>query len=285
MRFALLWIIFLSSGAAAAKADDPKVATVTDLRGDVGHQRHFDGDWTDTSLDEVMFLFDLIRTGERSTTEMRFIDRTLLALGEKTRMKIRVGLLNLRETEPQLQAALKAAQLRIASQTDKRSLTQASPTNQLDAEEVVRIGLTTGTLTLAVDAAARFYRVEGPNAQTLFIAPGDRVRVKISDGLLVTEAIPQGFSFAAEFLFDAWDEDLFGPADGITSGSERSAAWESGLGPADGYNDPSWGDDLPGSLNPLEDMAIPPSSDPLDPPADLPSGIVIDVSPRGDDTP
>ena len=79
MRCAIISIIFLSSSITVAKAPDSSVATVTDLRGQVGHQRNLGENWTHTSLDEALFLLDLIRTGARSTTEMRFIDRTLLA--------------------------------------------------------------------------------------------------------------------------------------------------------------------------------------------------------------
>ena len=99
MRFAIIYITLLSSALAVAKAPDPSVASVTDLRGTVGHQRNLGENWTNTSLDEAMFLLDLIRTGVRSTTEMRFIDRTLLALGEKTRMKITIGLFNVQNSQ------------------------------------------------------------------------------------------------------------------------------------------------------------------------------------------
>ena len=282
MRFAIIWVALLSSGAAAAKAPDPSVATVTDLRGDVGHQRNLDEIWNSTSLDEAMFLLDLIRTGKRSTTEIRFIDRTLLALGEKTRMKITIGLFNVQKTAPKLQAAIKAAQLRLASQTKKQSLTQASVL-QTDTTEVVRIRITTGSLTLAVDSAARFYRIEGPNEQVLFIAPGDRVRVSVVDGQLVVEAIPQGFSFAADFLFEAWDEELFGPESGVGIGIGSGEPWANGPTGANPENEQGSGNGVPGSLNPLDDLAIAPTEGTATSPAVLPTGIVLDVAPRGDD--
>jgi hypothetical protein len=255
---------------------------VTDLRGDVGHQRNLDEIWNSTSLDEAMFLLDLIRTGKRSTTEIRFIDRTLLALGEKTRMKITIGLFNVQKTAPKLQAAIKAAQLRLASETKKQSLTQASVL-QTDTTEVVRIRITTGSLTLAVDSAARFYRIEGPNEQVLFIAPGDRVRVSVVDGQLVVEAIPQGFSFAADFLFEAWDEELFGPESGVGIGIGSGEPWANGPTGANPENEQGSGNGVPGSLNPLDDLAIAPTEGTATSPAVLPTGIVLDVAPRGDD--
>ena len=282
MRFAIIYITLLSSTLAVAKAPDPSVATVTDLRGSVGHQRNLGENWTNTSLDEAMFLLDLIRTGPRSTTEMRFIDRTLLALGEKTRMKITVGLFNVQKTEPKLQAAIKAAQLRLASQPKKQSLTEAS-VPQTGTAEMVKVRLTTGSLTLAVDSAARFYRIEGPNEQVLFIAPGDRVRVSVVDGQLAVEAIPQGFSFAADFLFDAWDEEIFGPESGIGIGIGSGEPWASGPTSANPDNEQGSGDSVPGSLNPLDDLTIALAEGGATSPAVLPTGIVIDVAPRGDD--
>ena len=276
MRSLSLSLLLLLSSSVFAKAPDPSVATVTDLRGEVGHQRNLGDAWSNTSLDESMFLLDLIRTVKRSTTEMRFIDRTLLALGEKTRMKITIGLFNLRKTAPQLQAAIKAAQLRLSSVSPKEhSLSAGDDPNNA---EVVQITLTTGSLTLAVNSTARFYRIEGPNNQVLFIAPGDRVRVSIVNGQLVAEAIPQGFQFAADFLFDAWDEELFGPESGVlipgVGGSGQDSPWASGPSGANPESGERSGETIPGNSNPLDEVGIEAA------PSNPPTGIVVEVAPR-----
>ncbi len=276
MKSLTLIAILLVSSSALAKAPDPTVATVTDLRGKVGHQRNLGDAWSDTSLDESMFLLDLIRTGKRSTTEMRFIDRTLLALGEKTRMKITIGLFNIRKTAPKLQAAIKAAQLRLSSVSRKEHSLSAS--DEANTAEVVQITLTAGSLTLAVDSAARFYRIEGPNNQALFIAPGDRLRISVVNGQLVAEAIPQGFQFAADFLFDAWDEELFGPESGVrvpsVPGSGGNSPWANGPSGANPESEERSGETIPGNTNPLDEVGLEAA------PSNEPTGIVVEVAPR-----
>ena len=273
-------LALLLCNTALGKSQEPVVATVTDLRGQVGHQRSLGKAWNDTSLDEVMFLLDLIRTGHRSTTEMRFVDRTLLALGEKTKMKITMGLFDIERAAPKVRAAIKRSQVRISSQRKRQSLT-SSTAKTAPGQTMVYIDLRSGSLTLAVDSRAKFYRIKGPTSQdVVLIAPGDRIRVRIVDGRMLVEPIPETFQFTASLLFDAWDEELFGPKTGITNqpsnlSNSQVSRDQSPSGKHKNKSDPL---EIPGNLNPLDDMSLTNSA------TAQPSGIIVDITPREENT-
>ena len=138
---------------------------------------------------------------------------------------------------------------------------------------MVRIGIETGSITLAVDLNARFYRIEGPNNQLLFIAPGDRVRIRVVNGQLQVEAIPKGFQFAAEWLFEDWDESILGPQWLAPNELGSQPLWAEGPENSNPKKEAGSTNSLPGSLSPLDAFASPT-------PAQSPTGIAIDVAPR-----
>lgn len=106
---ALLW-------AVAAPADTaPAVAVVTDLRGRVERRAADDEAWTAVGLDEGLWLEDQVRTGPRSLAELRFVDGTVLALGERTRLRISLALFDPDQAPPEIRVAL------LAGETDVRT--------------------------------------------------------------------------------------------------------------------------------------------------------------------
>ncbi len=194
--------LLLLSVAAAAR---PDVAVVTDLKGDV--QRQPEGaQFSQAALDEALALLDVLRTGVQSKTELRFVDRTLLAIGEKTRLRISLALFDV----------------------DR-------------APEEIRVALLMGHVDVDVARTAMQLVVQAESGQEVRLAPGRRARVRLVEGKLVIEALPEGFRFASDFDDDWWlpgaDDGLFGP--GIGPGSRPA-----------GEADPL---DIPGTLEPFSD--------------------------------
>ncbi len=199
-------LLLLASNALAAR---PEVAVVTDLRGQVQRQPEAQKRWTTAALDEALALLDSIRTGVQSKTELRFIDRTVLAVGEKTRLRISLALFDVKEAPEELQVAL------------------------LEGHIDVDVHQTALPLVVAAES--------GDEAR---LAPGRRARIRLAEGRLVVEALPEGFHFASDFDDGWWlpggsDEDLLPP----------------GLGP--GERPPGDADALqvPGGLSPFDDEA------------------------------
>ncbi|MCB9523997.1 MAG: FecR domain-containing protein [Myxococcales bacterium] len=166
-----LGLLLGAPGPAAARS--PAVAVVTDLVGAVHHQGEAKAAWTPAALDDGLALLDLIRTGARSKTEMRFVDRTVLGVGEKTRLRISMALFDVQQ-----------------------------------APEAVRVALLAGQFDTAVAAAGRPLEVSAPSGDRQRIQPGRRARVRLVDGRLVVTELPPEVRFAAEPEVPHWFDDL-----------------------------------------------------------------------------
>jgi hypothetical protein len=158
---------------------NPEVALVADRVGAV-ERREADGSaWDEAALEEALRLLDDVRTGARSTAELRFVDRTLLAIGEKTRLRISLALFDVRR-----------------------------------APEEIRVALLAGHIDVAVHASARPLRVDGVEGEPARLAPGQRARCRLENGHVVVEPLPDGFVFASEQDDFWWIEDAGGLAPG-----------------------------------------------------------------------
>ena len=193
--------MLLLVGAGARGADAPEVAVVTDLTGQVERQPDEAKGWKAAWLDEALLLLDLIRTGARSKTEMRFVDRTVLAVGEKTRLRISLALFDVRSAPPE-----------------------------------IRLALLDGHIDVDVHQTAMPMVVTAPDGEKVTLGPGRRARLRIVDGHIVVEAVPEGFRFASDFEDDWWldapaGDELFPP----------------NLGPGQRV------EDIPGALDPIDD--------------------------------
>jgi hypothetical protein len=89
-----------------AHADPPDVAVVSDLRGQVERRVEAEAPWNAIGLDEAVRLRDEVRTGDQSLAELRFVDGTVLALGEKTRLRISLALFDPDQAPPEIRVAL-----------------------------------------------------------------------------------------------------------------------------------------------------------------------------------
>lgn len=212
----------------------PEVATITDLRGAVEHRSAEGADWGGAHLDQGLRLKEAVRTGERSTTELRFVDQTLLALGERTRLTITLTLFDVRAAPAEIRLALEAGR----------------------ADVDVPL------------AAARPLRVEGPaGASPVDLAPGQRVRLTVSDGRLVLSPLPAGVTFASA----AWDTALDGAdlAAGAASPLGADAVPPGGRGPLTPGDGPFFGFDAAPSGG----------LDPPTGPADVGAAVRIELTP------
>lgn len=201
MRAAVLML------AASAAWAAPEVAVVTDLKGTVERQPGETQGWKVAWLDEALHLLDFIRTGARSKTEMRFVDRTVLAVGEKTRLRISLALFDVRAAPPE-----------------------------------IRLALLDGRIDVEVHRTAMPLVVEAPTGEPVTLAPGRRARLRVVDGKIVVEAVPEGFRFAADFEDDWW----------LDAAPGRDALLPN-LGPGDA---PTGSDDVPGALDPIDDDRV-----------------------------
>jgi hypothetical protein len=120
----------------------PDVAYVSDLRGTVERRPGPDDPWAVLGLDQGVRLRDELRTGDRSLAELRFVDGTVLALGEKTRLRISLALFDPAQAPPEIRVAL------------------------LSGDADVRVG------------AARLV-VEGPDGRTRTFTSGDAFRLHL----------------------------------------------------------------------------------------------------------
>ncbi len=196
-------LLLLLATTVQAADPPPEVAVVTDLRGRVERLPGETEAWTVAWLDQALRLLDHIRTGERSKTEMRFVDRTVLAVGEKTRLRISLALFDVRNAPPE-----------------------------------IRLALLEGQIDVDVHQTALPLVVKAPDGEEVTLGPGRRARLRIVDGKIVVEAVPEGFLFAADFEDDWW-----------LDATQRDDIFPPNLGPGDA---PS-GSDVPGALDPIDD--------------------------------
>jgi hypothetical protein len=199
----------------------PDVAVVTDLRGDVRHQAGEAQPWRSAALDDGLALLDLIHTGVRSKTEMRFVDRTVLGIGEKTRLRISMALFDVQQ-----------------------------------APEGVRVALLAGQIDAAVHRTARPLVVRAPDGSEARLTPGQRARVRLVNGALRVEALPTGFRFTADpFEDDGWLDGVDGaaPETPLGPGTQPPGAVDPSVPP--GALEPL-GDDGPIAQEPAPDTGV-----------------------------
>lgn len=147
----MLWP-WLALVALLTPPPPPDVATVTDLRGTVQLRRGADVPWDAARLDDGLKVDDAVRTHPRSAAELRFVDGTVLLLGESTRISIRLALFNPDRAPPEIQVALAqgkvestagGAPLTIVGPNDHRVVLSPGDTVSLDPE-AGRLRHTTG---------------------------------------------------------------------------------------------------------------------------------------------
>lgn len=90
----------------ATAAEPIEVALVADLSGKVERRAAADREWGPTTLDAPLFIDDGVRTHARSLAELRFVDGTLVAIDERTRLRITVTLFDLDQAPREIQLAL-----------------------------------------------------------------------------------------------------------------------------------------------------------------------------------
>jgi hypothetical protein len=159
----MLWQ-WLAIVALFTPQSPPDVATVTDLRGTVQVRRGASEPWDAARLDDGLKVDDAVRTHPRSAAELRFVDGTVLLLGERTRVSIRLALFNPEKAPPEIQVALAQG----------------------------RIETTAGTAPLVI---------YGPNDDHVLIPAGTSARVAIEGPnlrLLLPEDLLRGRGGAAE---------------------------------------------------------------------------------------
>lgn len=105
------------SPAHAERAAAVEVAMITDLAGRVERQPRADETWASVGLDEAVALFDAMRTWERSTAELRFVDGTVVMLDEKTRLRISPMLFDPSQAPQEVQLALAAGAAEVRAGT------------------------------------------------------------------------------------------------------------------------------------------------------------------------
>jgi hypothetical protein len=135
----------LPTPAQAERASAVEVAMVTDLAGRVERQPQAITHWAAVALDEGIALFDAMRTWERSTAELRFVDGTVVMLDEKTRLRISPVLFD-----------------------------------PAQAPEEVRLALAEGSAEVRAGTARLW--VDTPDGMRHAVAPGEAVRISVGDG-------------------------------------------------------------------------------------------------------
>jgi len=156
----LLGVALWPGTGRTEEAAAPAVAEVTDLRGRVEWRAGQGEPWQPVALEQGLRVRDGLRTGGRSTVELRFVDGTLLALGEHTRLQITLALFDVGRSPPEIRVALAAGRL------DARVRT--SPLTVGEGDEAVRV------------------------------EPGEAARLELAGGRLVVTALPEARVFAAE---------------------------------------------------------------------------------------
>lgn len=99
----LLLLVCLSAPALAA----PVVGTVSDLLGTVERRLGPSGAWRAATLDEGVAIGDGVQTRAQSAAQLTFVDGTVLALGERTRLAISTLLFDPEQAPPEIQVALR----------------------------------------------------------------------------------------------------------------------------------------------------------------------------------
>lgn len=130
--------------AQAERTAAVEVAMVTDLAGRVERQPQAITHWAAVALDEGIALFDAMRTWERSTAELRFVDGTVVMLDEKTRLRISPVLFD-----------------------------------PAQAPEEVRLALAEGSAEVRAGTARLW--VDTPDGMQHAVAPGEAVRISVGD--------------------------------------------------------------------------------------------------------
>ncbi|MCB9542028.1 MAG: FecR domain-containing protein [Myxococcales bacterium] len=128
--------------AHAERAAAVEVAMVTDLAGRVERQPQALQKWAAVALDEGVALFDALRTWERSTAELRFVDGTVVMLDEKTRLRISPVLFDPAQAPEEVRLALAegAAEIR-AGKTRLWVETPDGARHPVDPGEALRISV------------------------------------------------------------------------------------------------------------------------------------------------
>ncbi|MGK0361867.1 MAG: hypothetical protein ACI9U2_004187 [Bradymonadia bacterium] len=149
--FAILWIVIATGTALAAP---PVVGIVSDLKGTVERRIPPEVEWRAATLDEGLALGDGVQTRAQSAAELTFIDGTVLALGELTRLAVSTLLFEPGHAPPEIRVALQAGAADV---------------------HVARLPL---ILTL-------------PSGETATFAPGTATRVTWQDGALQRAPLPR----------------------------------------------------------------------------------------------
>lgn len=137
-----LALAILPAPAQAERAAAVEVAMVTDLAGRVERQPQAREKWAAVTLDEGVALFDAMRTWERSTAELRFVDGTVVMLDEKTRLRISPVLFDPAQAPEEVRLALAegAAEIR-AGKTRLWVETPDGVRHPVDPGEALRISV------------------------------------------------------------------------------------------------------------------------------------------------
>ena len=146
-----LIILLLITGPAAAA---PVVGIVSDLKGTVERRPAPQAPWQLATLDEGLALGDGVQTRAQSAAELTFVDGTVLALGELTRLSVTTLLFDPAQAPPEIRVALQAGATDV---------------------HVARLPL---ILTL-------------PSGETATFAPGTATRVTLQDGTLQRAPLPR----------------------------------------------------------------------------------------------
>ncbi len=157
-----IWLLLTASGALAG----PDVAVVTDLSGRVeqGDRRGWRAAW----LDQGVVALNQVRTGPEALAELRFLDRTVLALGADTRLRI-----------------------------------IQTPFETRDAP-AVRLLLLAGVVDVKLHHTSMPLVVEAPDGAEVRVTRGRAARLRIIEGGIALEPLPKDVRFVADFEDDWW---------------------------------------------------------------------------------
>jgi len=167
--------------AAAAEEPTPVVAEVTDLRGRVEWRTDGAEAWEPVALEQGLRLRDALRTGGRSTVELRFVDGTLLALGEHTRLRITLALFDVERSPPEVRVALAAGRLDVRTATSPLTVESEDETVRVEPGDAARLELAGGKLVVVPLPEARVFSVElshpdmGPWGAGALVVPRPRL--------------------------------------------------------------------------------------------------------------
>ena len=132
--FALAWTM-------SAAAEPVEVALLADLAGRVEHRLTGTEAWRGASLDAPLFIDDGVRTHARSLAELRFVDGTLVAMDERTRLKISVTLFDVEQAPEAIRVALAEGSATVRAGRSRVNLVGADGTTRtLEPGDTATIG-------------------------------------------------------------------------------------------------------------------------------------------------